>query len=810
MYKQESIYYEKYSIMNTRLFFKSSVILLLFISCNTSQEFVSKAKQLVPQKAYSFNIGDVKLLDGPFKESQDAEAKYLLSLDKDRLLSPFLTESGLKPKVPAYPGWETRSLPGVALSFYLSGASRLYKLTGNEIYLKNLKYLLSGLSDCQTKNDGYLLGSRNGKEIFKKLETEGYYEEFSNWGEGHGEPYYVLEKLFSGLIDAYRICNNQDALRIATNLADWLERHMSHISDSELQMIMDEEYGGMNWVLSDLYVITGNKKYLDMSKRWEDDHVTIPLKKGIDVLTGIHANTQFPKMSGLAARYPYTADSSDLKGATFFWDRVVRHRTYVTGGNSESEYFWPLDSLSNTLTPFTEENCNVYNMLKLTSLLYKIEPKAEYADFMERALFNHILSAQNPADGRVCYHLPLMPGAERYYRSLYEEFSCCVCSGLDSYTRHSEYIYAHTESDLYLNLFIASELTWKEKGISIRQETEFPFKDMTSLKFKCSNDTEMDLKIRNPFWLSGPMIISINGQVQNLTPSYGYFSINRKWKDSDIIDIKLPMNLRYESMPDDKNKIAFFYGPVLLAGALEQKEATMLVKANQPPALIPCDLPFDQWLEPTGLPLEYKTKIAHPDQINIKPLFELKTDPYSVYWQKETEIEYAKRIILNEQRAEYLKKLEPATFDKVTVGDEESERKHALEGNSTRDKGNSGILNDEMSRSAEPDGFSYNMEIPGDESVTLLCKFMGRIQNERWDCKIKIDTTTIVSLKRGMDDTYPVIPYQYFFPVPYELTKGKKAINVKFEVKNTKQMPRLMEISILRKQNYKMYPAMTI
>ena len=361
--------------MNRHFYLKLSAIALLLVSCRNSQDFVPKANQLVPVKASGFSIGEVKLLDGPFKESQDAEAKYLLSLDLDRLLSPFLTESGLKPKAPAYPGWETRSLPGVALSFYLSGASRLYKLTGNEIYQKNLKYLLSGLSECQAKNDGYLLGSRSGKEVFKKLETDGYYPEFSNWGEGHGEPYYVLEKLFSGLIDAYRICNNQDALRIATNLADWLERHMSHISDTELQKIMNEEYGGMNWVLSDMYVITGNEKYLAMSKRWEDDHVTIPLKKGIDVLTGIHANTQFPKMSGLAARYPYTADSSDLKGATFFWDRVVSHRTYVTGGNSESEYFWPLDSLSNTLTPFTEENCNVYNMLKLTSLLYKIEPK---------------------------------------------------------------------------------------------------------------------------------------------------------------------------------------------------------------------------------------------------------------------------------------------------------------------------------------------------------------------------------------------------------------------------------------------------
>ena len=181
-------------------------------------------------------------------------------------------------------------------------------------------------------------------------------------------------------------------------------------------------------------------------------------------------------------------------------------------------------------------------------------------------------------------------------------FPVVSAAALDSYTRHSEYIYAHTDSDLFVNLFIASELTWKEKGIAIRQETEFPFKDMTSLKVKCSNDTEMGLRIRNPLWLAGPMIISINSQTQDLTPSDGYFSINRIWKDGDVVEIKLPMKLRSESMPDDRNKIAFFYGPVLLAGALEQKEATYLVRTNHAPALIPGDLPFDQWLEPAGAP----------------------------------------------------------------------------------------------------------------------------------------------------------------------------------------------------------------
>jgi uncharacterized protein len=392
----------------------------------------------VPQKTYGFNVGEVKLLDGPFKESQDAEAKYLLSLDIDRLLAPFRSEAGLEPKAESYPGWEL-NLPGVALSFYLSGASRLYLLTGEKKYLENINHILDELEICQSRNEGYLMGGKGLKQVFEKLSKEGYYEDWA-WGDGYGEPFYCLEKLYSGLIDIYRICNNKKALKILVNLTEWLDKHISHLSDEDMQKIMSVEFGGMNWVLSDMYVITGNKRYLAMSKRWQDNQVMVPMTKGIDVLIGKHGNTQFPKISGLAARYPYTADSSDLKGATFFWESVVNHRTYVTGGNTESEYFRSRDSLSNALTPFTAENCNEYNMLKLTSLLFKIEPRVEYADFIERTLFNHILSTQNTEDGRVCYHLPLIPGGERYYLPLYDEFSCCVCSAMDSYTRHSEYI----------------------------------------------------------------------------------------------------------------------------------------------------------------------------------------------------------------------------------------------------------------------------------------------------------------------------------------------------------------------------------
>lgn len=782
-----------FQFKNIKETFKFIFFFALILSCNTSQEYSPQAKLLVPNKAHSFKPGEIKLLDGPFLESQNTAAKYILSLEPDRLLAPFRTESGLKTKAQAYPGWEN-SLPGVALSLYLSGVSRLYAITGEKEYLNRINYILGDLEKCQTKNDGYLLGIKGGKQVFAKVEKEGFYEGFSNWAEGHGEPYYVMEKLFSGLIDVYRICNIHKALKIVTNLADWLETHMSHINNTDMQKIMEVEYGGMNWVLCDLYVLTGNKKYLSLSKRWHDNEVVVPITKSIDVLTGKHANTQFPKMSGLAARYPYTADSSDLNGAIFFWESVVKHRTYVTGGNSEGEEFCVRDSMSHTLTPFTEENCNEYNMLKLTSLLFNIEPQVEYADYMERTLFNHILSAQNIEDGRVCYYLPLMSGAERHYETLYKSFSCCVCTGMDSYTRHSEYIYAHTESDLYVNLFIASELIWKKKGITIAQETKFPYEDITRFTFTCEKETEIGLLFRDPYWLAEPITIKINGEILDITPTNGYYKVQRKWNTDDIVEVYLPMNIRIESMPDDKSKIALFHGPILLAGSFEKEDANRLVESNLAPALIPGDKPIYQWLKPTSTPLKYIATVARPKEIHLEPFFTLKKGAYSVYWQKLSDNEWRQRLDEERKRKEYLNHLERITTDVVLVGNKQSELKHDLSGKSVTGNGNKGILTDQIWRVAtDTAGFSYEMKIPDNVPVILFCKFMGPTNYETWDCRIKIDNNLIAELKREKDVSSPV-PFELTYPIPYELTKNKNLIKVAFKVEGSHQMPRLMEM----------------
>jgi DUF1680 family protein len=368
----------------------------------------------------------------------------LLSLDPDRLVSRFLVEAGLPPKAPSYPGWEQKELPGVGASFYLSGCARMYAAKGDQRFLERVNRVVDELERCQRANgNGYLLATKDGKRIFAEIEGGNIRLDGGWLVNGEAEPYYALEKLFSGLRDAWRVAGVRRALEIGVHLGQWLDRHMSHLSDEQMQKIMSCEFGGMNWVLADLYADTGDRRFLALSKRWDHDAILGPLSRGQDILPGKHANTQFPKISGLAARYPFSGDPADRITAEFFWDRVVHHHSFVTGDNSTSEHFGPPDRLDDRLSAQTCENCNAWNMVRLTSLLFALEPRAELGDFTERILWNHVLAAQDSRDGRVCYFLPLESGHVKPYEGLYDRFACCTCSGYDSYARHGEAIYFH-------------------------------------------------------------------------------------------------------------------------------------------------------------------------------------------------------------------------------------------------------------------------------------------------------------------------------------------------------------------------------
>jgi uncharacterized protein len=743
------------------------------------------AVPVVAPMVLPFPLQDVHLLDGPLKHSQDIAAAYLLSLEPDRLLARFRQEAGLKRKADNYPGWENKELPGVALSFYLSGCSRLYATLGDKRFQDRLTYCIDELTACQQANgNGYLLATRNGKKLFQEI-ASGDIRYGQGWIlNGEAEPYYALEKLFSGLRDAWRHARNRQALEIEIRLADWLEHHMSALNDQQMDTLMQCEYGGMNWVLADLYADTGDNRYLALSRRWHDKKIEDPLAAGQDCLPGKHANTQFPKISGLASRFPCTGDLTDRVTAEFFWDRVVNHHSYVTGGNSESEHFGPPDRLSNRLTPSTTELCNSYNMIRLTQLLFAIEPRPEYVDYVERVLFNHVLAAQHPRDGRIAYFTPLLSGCPRTYQPLYDAFTCCTCSGLDSYAKHTEFIYMHDRDTLFVNLYAASEVYWREKGVRVRQETRFPDEDRARFTFTCDRPAEMTLALRCPAWAAEGVSISINGQLQPMSARRGgYAAIRQTWRSGNQVEIRLPMTLRIETMPDNAREVAFFAGPILLAAAVEaedEEEDDDYVAQ----ALVPDGQPLTRALVPVeGKPLEFAmTGIVRPRDTQLQPFFRLHDRPYAVYWDVMTEESWASKQKAHAER----KQADAGAIDRVIVGSPTSESAHKMKGQDTHN-GN-GAYGKHMRRTwrdASGGGwFSYDVSVLPGHANQLCCAYWGReVGPRKFD--VLVDGTVIAT--ESLDGNHPEAFYDVVYPIPSVLIgkKSKVTVTLKAHANNT-------------------------
>jgi len=427
-----------------------------------------------------FPLGDVGLLDGPFKHAQDLHEKVLLRYEPDRFLAWFRKEAGLEPKAEVYGGWESRQIAGHSLGHYLSACSLMYQATGKQEFKKRVDYIVGELALCQEAHgNGYIGAIPNGRQIFEKIAKGNItVERFSL--NGSWVPLYAQHKLYAGLRDAWRLCGNAKALEVERKFGDWIGDVVKNLSEVQMQKILYCEHGGMNEVLADLAVDTGDAKYLVLAKRFHDKEVLGPMMAQEDRLEGYHANTQIPKVTGLARVFEETGNESFKTGAEFFWDRVVNHHSYITGGHSLEEHFGQPDKLNDRLVGDTTETCNVYNMLKLTAHLFCWEPRPEVGDFYERALYNQILASQHPADGRVIYNLQIGMGVHKRYQDPYA-FTCCVGTGMENHAKYGAHIYFHSPDTLYVNLFIASQLNWKETGVVVTQETDYPDSDTTRL-----------------------------------------------------------------------------------------------------------------------------------------------------------------------------------------------------------------------------------------------------------------------------------------------------------------------------------------
>ncbi len=761
-------------------------------------------KPLTLQKAAPFAPAQVLLLDGPLKQSRDAAEKHLLLLDVDRLLAPYRAEAGLPEKAKRYTGWETGSLPGVGLAFYLSGIANLTEANGNIELKRRLVYILDELAACQDATGGYLLGSKNGRAVFARVEKEGRFEGFSPWdGTGQATPYYSLEKTFSGLRDAYRIGHQPKALQIAIKLGNWLDEHMSHLTDAQLQKLMCSEYGGMNWVLADLYADTGDTRFLALSRRWVNHGVMDAVERGHDELGGRHANASIPQFSGLAARYPVSGVSSDRTTAEFFWGSVVKHHSYVNGGNSESENFCAADKLNNTLTPFTAENCNSYNMLRLTQLLFNIQPSVAYADYMERVLFNHILAAQDTDNGSVCYFLSLMTGTRKRFESE-EIFSCCVCSGFDSYARTATYIYSHDAENLFVNLAVASEVTWPTKKLVLKQETRFPEEDTAVFRVTVPQATRFVLNLRYPQWATAGVTILVNGKPYPVTATPGSFvPISREWRNGDTVTVTTPLEIRSESMPDNPNRVALFAGPILLAGVLGPVADPLAEQPGYAPVIVAGDKPLNQWLKATVTPLVYTTQVGRPREVELQPFYKLRQQIHCIYWDCVSPAQWQTHAAELERLTAHSRDLDQRTIDRVVVGnrDSESARAAAVSDTSIGIGNNNGAYLGHLPwrHSNKPAGLGYTLKVVADTPLKLYCRYMGRATYEsQRDFSIEVDGVVIAKVNMPMNNsvTTGVIEAQY--NIPEELLRGKQSVRIVMIPDTKKTTGKLLEMRVIK------------
>ncbi|MFW0717309.1 beta-L-arabinofuranosidase domain-containing protein [Pedobacter sp. N23S346] len=778
------------------------IIFFLFIS--------AFSVQIIAQtKLQAFKLMDVRLLESPFLKAEKTDQAYMLSLDPDRLLAPYLKEAGLAPKAESYGNWENTGLDGHIGGHYVSALSLMYASTGDQKVKSRLDYMLNELEKCQLKNgNGYLSGVPGGKEIWAHIKL-GNIKSSSFSLNGKWVPLYNIHKIFAGLHDAYAIAGDEKAKKMLIKLTDWCIDLVSGLSDDQIQELLKSEHGGLNEIFADVYAITGNKKYLKLARQFSDQSILKPLLAQKDALNGLHANTQIPKVIGFEQIALVDQDRDWGKAADFFWQTVVNNRTVAIGGNSVREHFHPSNDFSSMLESREgPETCNSYNMLKLTKQLFLDAPSIKYLDYYERTLYNHILTSQR-ANGGFVYFTPMRPGHYRTYSEPQESFWCCVGSGLENHGKYGELIYAHDDRNIYVNLFIPSTLTWKEKGLSLTQETDFPEKEFTELRLKTAKKERFAINLRYPSWLAeGQMTILVNGKkVAAKAMGNGYVSIDRIWSSGDVVKIMLPMHNTIEFMPDGSDWAAFLQGPIVMAAELDTLQQPNLTADGSrmghiaSGALFPLsEAPLVSGnkadlakkliaVENEPLTFSVRNAVYQPKYKDLKlvPFYRLSEKRYVVYFpysNPENLAERAKAIKIAEIDKD---KLEKETVDLVSTGEQQPESDHGFKGEKT----DNGIFQDRHFRNGEG-WFSYNLNNDGLTARKIRLTFYGK--EKKKDFSILINNKSIA--KVSLDGTKGNIFYTQDFEIPEQLLA--KQMELKLEANTGSSIANVYEIRLVK------------
>lgn len=764
-----------------------------------------------------FDLRDVRLTDGDFLKAQEVDLQYILRLEPDKLLAPFLREAGLDPKAESYPNWENTGLDGHIGGHYVTALSLMYASTGNPEVKQRLEYMLQEWKRAQDAyGTGFIGGVPGSKELWEEIKSgqinAGSFSLNERW-----VPLYNIHKTYAGLLDAYQHTGSELAKEMLIDYSDWMIETTKDISDEQIQSILISEHGGLNEIFAEVAAITGDKKYLDLAYDFSHKLILKPLRHEEDRLNGMHANTQIPKVVGFEAIANISGNEEYHDAAKFFWENVVNQRTVAIGGNSVREHFHPVTDFSSMINSVQgPETCNTYNMLKLSKQLFQAEGLEKYLDYYEEGLYNHILSSQHPEKGGFVYFTPMRPGHYRVYSQPETSFWCCVGSGIENHAKYNELIYAHSANDLYVNLFIPSILNWEDKGLTLTQQTNFPEEEATSFLVGIKKPRLINLKIRYPRWIApGELKIKINGEPVDIDAGPGnYVSINRRWNDADRVDVELPMHLSSERLPDGSDYKALKYGPIVLAAKTGEDNLEGLfadasrgghIAAGE---IIPLtEMPYflsdrtenieDLVKKIPGKKLAFSaSEVLYPTQfedLEFIPFYKLHESRYVIYLPLETTegIQKIRKELEQKEREEKI--LAAMTIDRVAPGEQQPEADHFIESRNS----NVGVHRDRHWRDAEG-WFSYRLVDKEKKARKLRITYYGG-DSER-NFKILINDEIVA------EENFHGFEGNRFFEKDYALPAGfvtgsDGVLVVKFEALPGSRTAGIYDVRLLTKED---------
>ncbi len=752
----------------------------------------------VSKQQLDFPLAQVQVTDGPFLHALQTNVKYIMAMDPDRLLAPYLKEAGLKPNAENYGNWENTGLDGHIGGHYLSALSLAWAATGSSEIKDRLDYMLSELARAQKATGGYLGGIPDGKAMWDEIRNGEIKADLFSLND-RWVPLYNIDKIFHGLRDAYQVGGSEQAKRMLLALGEWMLSVTDSLSDEQIQQMLYSEHGGLNEVFADMALISQDPRYLKLAKQFSHQRILTPLEQKTDQLTGLHANTQIPKVIGFLK----VAEVSDNKAwedaADFFWATVSKERSVTIGGNSVREHFHDKEDF----TPMVEdvegpETCNTYNMMKLSKMLYLRTGETRYLAFYERAMYNHILSSQHPDHGGLVYFTPMRPGHYRMYSSVQDSMWCCVGSGIENHSKYGELAYTHKNDALWINLFLPSQLNWQEQGWTITQQTQFPDDNNVTVTLNAGSDAKpFTLNIRKPGWLTDNMAVKVNGEAVDVAENAGFITLTGPWKDGDVISFSLPAEPYVEQLPDGQDYYSILYGPVVLATKVQAFANEKLnfvaddsrmghIASGQvcPPEALPVMLGDpDTFLAglkrvqdaPLSFVASENIAVANKpdlDSVTLIPFFRLHDSRYEVYMPQLSEAGFSAFVENAKAQAAEKEALREMTVDTINPGEQQPEVEHNFRGEQTR----AGVNNGNHWRDATG-WFSYELKNPEKRAKILRLTYFKGDQNRRFRILINGETLATVDLPvhASKEDLY-----QVDYPLPVSL-QNAEVLTLKFE-----------------------------